>query len=538
MKIAVVSSGLGHVVRGVEAWALATAEGLAASGADVTLFAAAGFSNEGSSAGIREIRALKRGDWRARLWAKVAPGFTWRWGWKSPYALEQTSFAKRLMPILCEERFDIVHLQDPLLALYLQERGPLAECTEITEEREVTTTRPPGLESPRHPPSPRLRRDKRRRWRERRKAQEFGTSSLARGAHRISASVCSRREKRGQWSRKSRRRHGAKVLLAHGTEESVEFLSKIKHLQELSPAYAERHPSSLPEGFTLHMAPNFVDPALFRPINKSQLTINQCRAKLGIPPEVFVIGSVGALQKTHKRLDYLMGEIAQLAHNAGSSELSNSPINESSFFLCLVGASTEETGELESWAHERLGDRCLILKDLPFDQMPDIYRCFDLYVHPATEELFGICFLEAMASGVPCVGHFNPTTKWIIGKDLSKSSQIGDPGRERRGAQRRGGEDRMPESASPDSCIGLSSEGAEKGKAPTSTSRLPINSPSVAGTCFDMEETGAVARFLGSVTPEWLESNGKQARQRVEQMFSREVVVSQYVDIYGEILDA
>ena len=38
MRIAIASSGLGHVARGIETWALDTAAALAARGVDVTLF--------------------------------------------------------------------------------------------------------------------------------------------------------------------------------------------------------------------------------------------------------------------------------------------------------------------------------------------------------------------------------------------------------------------------------------------------------------------------------------------------------------------
>ena len=65
---------------------------------------------------VRVLPCLKRGDRLTRFIVRCAPGFTWRWGWKSGYELEQRSFWRLLWPILRDEGFDILHVQDPLLA--------------------------------------------------------------------------------------------------------------------------------------------------------------------------------------------------------------------------------------------------------------------------------------------------------------------------------------------------------------------------------------------------------------------------------------
>jgi hypothetical protein len=62
------------------------------------------------------IPCLKRGHWLTRLMVQLVPGFTWRWGLTSGYGLEQRSFWRHLWPILRDEEFDILHVQDPLLA--------------------------------------------------------------------------------------------------------------------------------------------------------------------------------------------------------------------------------------------------------------------------------------------------------------------------------------------------------------------------------------------------------------------------------------
>lgn len=182
MRVAIASSGLGHVARGIETWAADTARALAegegrgarkegrgtgdegrgvrGEGRDnghgepleVTLFAGAplegGVRKRGEVRGARdEVRGardeggdrapaldpaltargyrlpstvvlpcLRRGGWTARFLARWSPGFAWRWGLKNPYGWEQLSFWLRLWPQLARGRFDILHVQDPMLA--------------------------------------------------------------------------------------------------------------------------------------------------------------------------------------------------------------------------------------------------------------------------------------------------------------------------------------------------------------------------------------------------------------------------------------
>ena len=47
--------------------------------------------------------------------------------------------------------------------------------------------------------------------------------------------------------------------------------------------------------------------------------------------------------------------------------------------------------------------------------MPQIYGAADVFALASLKEIFGIAFLEALACGVPCVGHKYPVTEWIIG---------------------------------------------------------------------------------------------------------------------------
>ncbi|HEX8524893.1 MAG TPA: glycosyltransferase family 4 protein [Tepidisphaeraceae bacterium] len=114
MKIAVASCGLGHVTRGIEAWAFDLAYALRERGEDVILCKGAG---EAESEIERVVSCVKR----SAGWVKKLPKRgLWRVGLGSAYEVEATTFALNLIRVLRREKIDILHVQDPLVALVVQ----------------------------------------------------------------------------------------------------------------------------------------------------------------------------------------------------------------------------------------------------------------------------------------------------------------------------------------------------------------------------------------------------------------------------------
>lgn len=50
-------------------------------------------------------------------------------------------------------------------------------------------------------------------------------------------------------------------------------------------------------------------------------------------------------------------------------------------------------------------------------QMPSAYRSADVFLHLSKDESFGNVFIEALACGLPIVGHDSARTRWIVGED-------------------------------------------------------------------------------------------------------------------------
>lgn len=222
MKIAIASSGLGHITRGIETWAADTAVAVsqllscqvaellskespkgsptfpsttqqlsnsttvpATAGTpreaapstthsthNVTLFAGAPLPQP-VNCHVVVLPCRRRNNWTTQQLISWAPGWTWRWGWKSGYDIEQRSFWRHLWPILRDEGYDILHVQDPLLA-----------------------------------------------------------------------DLCRRYRKAGKLR--------TKEILAHGTEESVEFLEKFEYVQHLAPWHLEQTLKQIEEKRGLH----------------------------------------------------------------------------------------------------------------------------------------------------------------------------------------------------------------------------------------------------------------------------------------------
>ncbi|MCE9613208.1 MAG: glycosyltransferase family 4 protein [Lentisphaerae bacterium] len=119
-RIAIASCGLGHVSRGIETWARDTAVALAARGAEATLFAGGDLQLDAGAAErlplVVVLPCLRRFDARTQRRVAMTPSWAWRWGLKDGYGWEQFSFWLRLQRELRRGRFDVLHVQDPLLA--------------------------------------------------------------------------------------------------------------------------------------------------------------------------------------------------------------------------------------------------------------------------------------------------------------------------------------------------------------------------------------------------------------------------------------
>jgi glycosyltransferase involved in cell wall biosynthesis len=121
-RVAILSSGLGHVSRGIETWAATLAAELHQRGLDITLFKGGGRAELPYE---RVVRCSQRDSWLTRTVVRYRPICCWRLGMYTPYEFEQTTFGLSILPRLICGGFDVVHLQDPQLAYILEKTRSL-----------------------------------------------------------------------------------------------------------------------------------------------------------------------------------------------------------------------------------------------------------------------------------------------------------------------------------------------------------------------------------------------------------------------------
>ncbi len=140
-KIAIASSGLGHIRRGVESWAADLGAALYRAGASVDLFQAKGPVTEPWQHVLPCFRRFEPPTVRILSVTRKLGG--WRYGFGSEYEIEQSTFAFSLWRAIRSD-YDILNVQDPLVALILDRlhriglsrpRAILAHGTEEEPER-------------------------------------------------------------------------------------------------------------------------------------------------------------------------------------------------------------------------------------------------------------------------------------------------------------------------------------------------------------------------------------------------------------------
>lgn len=417
MKIAIASSGLGHIARGIETWALDTAEALYQRDVDVTLFAAGKVQ---CSVPLTVIPCLRRRTPLSNLIVRLMPPFCWRWGLKSGYGIEQLTFWRRLKRSLNAEGFDILHIQDPMIADL---------CQKARAQGEVQT----------------------------------------------------------------------KAILAHGTEEPLEFLSHFDYLQHLAPWHLhqaleslagsefrvpsseseeEEHLTPNPKPLTPNSQhpfwtamPNFVDTELYCPTDASDKKL--LRRNLRIPEEAFVIGTAAAIKKHHKRIDYLIREFSQFTSTHPSFSSSSGCRSHPSAFLVIAGSKQHATEDLQALAKALCPGQVKFLINHPHAQMPDLLRCYDVFTLTSLFEMMPIALLEAIATGLPVITNDHPVLEWMGG---------------------------------------------------------------AGGLRPDMSQAGALAETLAALTPERVAALSRAAREHALKHFSVDAVMQQYVEYYTRIL--
>lgn len=121
----------------------------------------------------------------------------------------------------------------------------------------------------------------------------------------------------------------------------------------------------------------------------------EARAALGIDESAFVVLSVSALNRGHKRSHHLIGEVAKVPDA----------------ILLNVGRAEDET--LLELGQEMLGDR-FMNRTIDFDRVGLMYSAADVFALSSLIEGFALAVVEAAVLSVPVLVHDNDHFRWLV----------------------------------------------------------------------------------------------------------------------------
>ena len=188
------------------------------------------------------------------------------------------------------------------------------------------------------------------------------------------------------------------LVLSNGSMVATGFEPFDRVHQHTAPAYEvvlkrgadPRRQTLLPVAFELP------DSA---PTDDERLTL---RDRLGLPRERTIGISVAALNRWHKRLDYVITEVARLPEQ-------QRPL------LLLVGQPEPETDELRKLGQELLGEEGHRFLTVSRGEVDSLLRASDFFVLGSLAEGLPRALVEAMGHGLPCLAHDYSVARYAMG---------------------------------------------------------------------------------------------------------------------------
>jgi glycosyltransferase involved in cell wall biosynthesis len=210
------------------------------------------------------------------------------------------------------------------------------------------------------------------------------------------------------WTTRGLLRLNFKIVFANGGGFKPSTYAMFDHIQHLHLHSYERAVAAGMSPSKMRVLPNVLPPI------ETSLSRLKARASFGYTADDWVIICVAAWNRHHKRIDYLIEEVASLKDHTVK--------------LLLCGHPEPDTKSLKSLARRKLGDR-VQWHTLPESEIPRALKAADVFVLPSLNELFGSASIEAAMAGVPVVAHPHGSSSMLIdhgfqATDLSKSGNL------------------------------------------------------------------------------------------------------------------
>lgn len=187
-----------------------------------------------------------------------------------------------------------------------------------------------------------------------------------------------------------------KILFSNGGPSHPPY-PRCDHIQQLTEvAYKEGESCGTPQTLLPY---GFSSPPDAKPLSESER--RDLRRSLKLPLEGQIVVSVAAIDKRHKRIDYLIKEISKLPPPRPH--------------LLLLGDATDETESVLELAANLLPDEGFTAKSVDASEVGANLKASSVFVLPSLSEGFGRALVEAGLSPLPCVVHDSTNMKFILG---------------------------------------------------------------------------------------------------------------------------
>ncbi|MEO6520462.1 MAG: glycosyltransferase [Mucilaginibacter sp.] len=187
-----------------------------------------------------------------------------------------------------------------------------------------------------------------------------------------------------------------KLLFSNGAPNGPPFKTE-DHVQQLLPLYMD---AAIKEGASANMQtllPYGFDINIKERLNNLSKK-HEILQKLGFSGKQKIVLSVGAVNRHHKRMDYIINEMSKLPEN---------------YFLVILGQFEAETPDLLSLAEQKLPGRHIITS-VSLQEVEKYYISTDYFVLASLIEGFGRVLIEAQSYGLPCIVHESENAKQVL----------------------------------------------------------------------------------------------------------------------------
>lgn len=216
------------------------------------------------------------------------------------------------------------------------------------------------------------------------------------------------------WRRFSKQSYKLLFCNAGPLQPNSPIFVNCDHIQQVAPIHFE---NALKAGISenkqsLVTAGSDIPCELQRLVPSQRKTL---RKKLGLPEDMPLILSVGNISRSHKRMNYVIQEVASLP--------------EPRPYLLLLGQQDGNSPEIIELGHSLLGCENFQVRTVLSRDIKDYYRVADVFVLASLSEGLARVFLEAMSHGLPCLVHDYSITRFTFGNegyfgDFSKTGSL------------------------------------------------------------------------------------------------------------------